>query len=214
MIPSGMATVAVLALLGFWMVGAYNRLVRLRGAVLGAWPPIDAQLRRRQALAFELVDLLSPSGPVDGMSDEIGRTTLQTVAAAARQAQAAADHVRQRQSSAGAIQSVGLAEQVLEGALRPLRVLIEARPAAVFKDPALDERVRTLLLELQEVDAQFAFVRRLFNEAVIAFNGAVHELPTRLVAGLFGFRSASPLISASPDRTPDSQFASAFGERV
>lgn len=213
MTPTRVALIAGAALVVFWLIGAYNRLVRLRGAVLGAWPPIDTQLRRRQALAFELAELLTTLDPVEGMADEVGRATLQTVTAAARQALAAAEHVRLRPGSAGAVQSAGLAEQVLEGALRPLRVLIEARPAVV-REPALGERVQALLIELQEVDAQLAFVRRLFNEAVKAFNGAVHELPTRLVAGLFGFRPAAPLASASPDRGPDSQIASAFGERA
>lgn len=201
------------ALLVFWMLGAYNRLVRLRSAVRSAWPPIDAQLRRRQALALELAELLSTPDPAESLGDEIGRETLQTVTAAARQAQAAADHAQVRIGSAGAIQSLGLAEQVLEGALRPLRVLIAARPAFA-REPAVGERVQALLIGLQEADAQLAFVRRLFNEAVKAFNGAVHELPTRLVAGLFGFRPAAPLASASPDRGPDSQIASAFGERA
>ena len=49
----------LVALLGFWAVGAYNRLTRLRGAAISAWGPLDAQLRRRQALAFELTELLA-----------------------------------------------------------------------------------------------------------------------------------------------------------
>lgn len=210
---TGMSLLAFAALLGFWMVGAYNRLVRLRSAVLGSWQPIDAQLRRRQALALELAELLTGPEPLEGMADEVGRATLQTVLAATRQAQAATDHALARPSSAGAIQSLGLAEQVLEGALRPLRVLIEARPG-LFGVPDRGERAQALLLELQDAEAQLGFVRRLFNEAVAAFNGAVHELPTRLVASLFGFRPAAPLASASPDRGPDSQLASAFGERA
>lgn len=200
---------AVAALLAFWIVGAYNRLVRLRGAAVAAWAPIDAQLRRRQALAFELAELLAGQ---HGMDDAVGRATLQSVIAATRQAQAAADHARVRPASAGAIQSLGLAEQVLEGALRPLHVLIAARPG-LHEPPALGERVHALLESLQDADAQIAFVRRVFNTAVLAYNAALHELPTRLLAGLFGFRPAAPLQSASPDRGPDSQLPSSFGER-
>ncbi|MBA3599181.1 MAG: LemA family protein [Methylibium sp.] len=213
MTPTRIALITSAALLVFWALGAYNRLVRLRSAVMGAWPPLEAQLRRRQALTFELTELLGSLNPMENLSDEIGRATLQTVAAAARQAQAAVDHAQGRVGSAGAIQSLGLAEQVLEGALRPLRVLIAARPA-VAGEPELGERVRALLLGLQEADAQLAFVRRVFNEAVEAFNGAVHELPTRLISSVFGFRAAAPLASASPDRGPDSQIASTFGERA
>lgn len=214
MSSTGLALLAAAALLVFWVIGAYNRLVRLRSAVLGAWPPIDLQLRRRQALADDLAELLSGPDPLDGMADDVGRATLQTVTAAARQARAAADHALLRPGNAGAIQSLGLAEQVLEGALRPLRVLIEARPALLAHEPSLREQLQALLLALQDAEAQLAFVRRVFNEAVASFNGAVHEMPTRLVASLFGFRPAAPLASASPDRGPDSQLVSTFGERV
>ncbi|WP_295639394.1 LemA family protein [uncultured Methylibium sp.] len=204
--------VVLLAVFGFWLVGAYNRLVRLRSAVSAAWTPIDAQLRRRQALAFDLATLLAGPECKGAMDDEVGRATLQSVMAATRQAQAAADHAQVRPSSAGAIQSLGLAEQVLDGALRPLRVLIEARPALV-EDAAVGERVHALLQGLQDADAQVVFTRRVFKEAVTDFNRAVGELPTRVVAGLFGFRPAAALQTASPDRGPDSQIASSFGDR-
>ena len=200
---------ALSALLLFWGVGAYNRLVSLRSAVTVAWAPIDAQLRRRQALAFDLATALAE---LPAMSDEVGRSTLQTVVAATRQAQAAADHAQVRPSSAGAIQSLGLAEQVLDGALRPLRVLIGAR-AGLLDEPPIAERVQALLHGLQEADEQISFTRRVFKEAVASFNAAVHELPTRLVASAFGFRPAAPLQGASPERGPDSQLVSSFGDR-
>lgn len=207
MSSGGIVTLAVLALVGFWALGAYNRLVRLRNAVVAAWAPIDAQLRRRQALAFELAELLAGQ---DEMRDEVGRMTLQTVVAATRQAQAAADHAQVRPSKAGAVQSLSLAEQVLEGALRPLRVVIGSRPG-LLADPALTERLNAALQGVQEADAQLAFVRRMFNEAVLAYNGAVNEVPTRVIAAVFGFRPAAPLQYASPDRGPDSQLVSMFG---
>jgi len=205
-----MVLVGLLALLGFWAVGAYNRLVRLRGAAVAAWAPIDAQLRRRQALTFELAELLAEQ---PAMGDGVGRATLETVMAAARQAQAATDHAQLRPSRAGAIQSLGLAEQVLEGALRPIRVLLEARPQCVAGTD-VGARVQSLLNEVQDTDSQLMFARRVFNDAVRAFNGAVHEMPTCLLAGAFGFKPAATLQSATPDRGPDSQVGSSFGERA
>ncbi|WP_081771267.1 MULTISPECIES: LemA family protein [unclassified Methylibium] len=59
-----------------------------------------------------------------------------------------------------------------------------------------------------------AFTRRVFKDAVSDFNAAVHELPTRLIASLFGFRPAAALQAATPDRGPDSQIASSFGDRA
>lgn len=205
--------IVLFALLLFWGVGAYNRLVRLRGAVGASWAPIDAQLRRRQALAVELGALLTGAEAGPAMRDAVGCAMLQTVMAATRQAQAATEYAQGRPTSAGAIQSLSLAEQVLDGALRPLRVLIEAR-AEQFNPPEIGARVQALLGDLQETDAQIVFTRRVFKEAVTDFNVAVHELPTRLIAGLFGFRPAAALQNASPDRGPDSQIASSFGDRL
>ncbi|WP_428421572.1 LemA family protein [Methylibium sp.] len=213
MITTRAVLIALAALLLFWGLGAYNRLVRLRSAIGASWVPVDAQLRRRHALAFELSALLAGAEVRLAMGDAVGSAMLQTTMAATRQARAAADHAQGRPTSAGAIQSLGLAEQVLEGALRPLRVLIEAR-ADRFDPPAIGERVQALLRNLQETDAQIAFTRRVFKEAVSGFNEAVHELPTRLIASLFGFRPAAALQTASPDRGPDSQIASSFGDRA
>ena len=95
---------ALSALLLFWGVGAYNRLVSLRSAVTAAWAPIDAQLRRRQALAFDLATALAE---LPAMSDEVGRSTLQTVVAATRQAQAAADHARCARAAPGRFRAWG-----------------------------------------------------------------------------------------------------------
>jgi LemA protein len=199
---------AVAALLVFWGVGAYNRLVRLRGAAVAVWAPIDAQLRRRQALAFELAGLLAPQPAMD---DAVGRATLQALAAATRQAQAAADHALVRPSRAEAIQSLGLAEQVLEAALRPLRALIESREAQLEGDET-GPRAQALLQALREAETQLAFARGLFNEAVEAFNAAVHELPTRLLARRFGFQPAATLPSAAPERSADAQGVLPFGD--
>jgi LemA protein len=199
----------IAALLLFWGIGAYNRLVRLRSAAVAGWAPVDAELRRRQALAFELAETLAELEP---MGDGLARAALQSVVAATRQAQAAVDHAQVRPCSAGAIQSLGLAEGVLEGALRPLRVLVESRAARL--DESAQQRLQALHAALQESDAQLGFARRVFNEAIAAFNAAVHEWPTRLIASLFGFVPAARLQQASPERGPDSQLGSSFGERT
>lgn len=199
----------VIALLGFWAVGAYNRLVRLRGAALASWGPLEAQLRRRQALTMELIEHLSGES---SLNDDVGQATLTTLSAATRQAQAATAHAQARPTRAGAIQSLGLAESVLDGALRPLRVLIEARPL-LLDSPDRGPALQGLLEVMQDCEAQLGFARRLFNDAVRAYNEAVHELPTCLLATVYGFKPAATLQAATPERGPDSQIASVFGER-
>ena len=55
------ATLAgVAAVVVFWIVGAYNRLVRLRSAIVRLFVPVDEQFRQRHALLLALLDTLAP----------------------------------------------------------------------------------------------------------------------------------------------------------
>ena len=54
-------TFAVIAVCVFWMLGAYNRLVRLRNDIASAWVQVEVQLQRRaEALATLLRALAEP----------------------------------------------------------------------------------------------------------------------------------------------------------
>ena len=46
----------VLALLVFWFIGAYNKLIGLKNQVANAWKQIDVQLKRRHDLIPNLVN--------------------------------------------------------------------------------------------------------------------------------------------------------------
>ena len=48
--------IAVLAVLVFWSMGAYNRLVRLKNTIANAFGQIDVQLKRRYDLIPNLVE--------------------------------------------------------------------------------------------------------------------------------------------------------------
>ena len=45
------------AVLLFWVVGAYNRMVRMRNEIGNAFAQIDVQLKRRQHLIPNLVEV-------------------------------------------------------------------------------------------------------------------------------------------------------------
>src|SRR6185436_15209448 len=52
----GLVLLAVLALLVFWIIGAYNGLIALKNQVANAWKQIDVQLKRRHDLIPNLVN--------------------------------------------------------------------------------------------------------------------------------------------------------------
>lgn len=182
------------ALLAFWALGAYNRLVRLRSAMVAAWAPLDAQLRRRHSLARELGEMLGSALPETAPPAE--RAVIDAVIAASRQADAACTHIHGRPVEPGGVQSLGVAERTLDHALRALRRVFEAR-AGLLSEPSLGERAESLMQGLQQAEAQIAFGRQQHEQAVQALNEAVTEWPTRVIAALFGVRRSAAL--APPD---------------
>lgn len=164
-----------LAVLLFWTVGAYNRLVGLRNALVRSFSTVDAQFRLRHELLTRLADALEARPDGDA-------ATLEAFRAACAQAEAACSRARQRPSAAGLITSLRLAEDILADARR--RLPPEAGGEA---------ELVALTAELSAGDSTFAFARRQFNEQVETYNRAVRQFPTWLIAGLFRFRGAGTL---------------------
>ena len=69
----------IIAVVLFWVLGAYNRLIALKNQVLNAWKQIDVQLKRRHDLIPNLVNT------VKGAMD-FERGTLESVIAARNRA--------------------------------------------------------------------------------------------------------------------------------
>ena len=74
--------IAASAVLVFWVVGAYNRLVRLKNAIGAAFGQLDEQLRRRHDLIARLIEVVT--GPLAQESGALD--ALQTAGAQAREA--------------------------------------------------------------------------------------------------------------------------------
>ncbi|HZE90190.1 MAG TPA: LemA family protein [Rhizobacter sp.] len=177
----------IAAVLVFWAVGAYNRLVRLRNVIANAFAQIDVQLKRRYDLIPNLVEVASKY-----LAHE--RETLEAVTAARNQAKAAADLVRSRPGTAGPVSSLSMAEQVLHGALGRLMGLVEAYP-----ELKADQTLRELSEELTSTENKVSFARQLFNDATLDYNNAAQQFPARVLAGLFGFREAAMLQATTSD---------------
>lgn len=165
---------AFAAVVLFWTVGAYNRLVALRGALITSFALVDTQFRHRHELLLRLADLLEPHADGDPQA-------LTTFRAACAQAEAACNRARQRPASAGHVTSLRLAEEILAKARKRLGI------------DAHDEALTGLAAELGAVDSTFAFARRQFNEHADAYNRAVRQFPTVLIAKVFRFRRAGTL---------------------
>ena len=166
--------VAAAALL-FWAVGAYNRLVRMRGAIVRQFAAVDVQFRERQALLQQLIDTLALALPH-------AAERLDALRAACTQADAACAHARVRPGAVGAITSLRLADDIVAEARA--RLPVQSAPGLALAP---------LNAQLAATDVTLAFARRQFNEAVAEYNLAVRQFPTLLLVRLFGFRVAGTL---------------------
>jgi len=175
------AIIAVVAVLGFWCLGAYNRLVGLRNAIGAAWAPIEAALARRHELTAALL-----VGLRRDLGDE--HALLDSLLAASVQVRACADAVRARASAAEPLASLALAEGVYRAAAARLVDLVGQHP-----DVAAQSDIAGTLAELRELDTRLAFARQWFNDSASNYDAAVRQYPTRWLAGLFGFARAGRL---------------------
>ena len=181
MTSSSLIFIAVIAILIFWAVGAYNRLVRLKNVIGNAFGQIDVQLKRRYDLIPNLVEAAKKY-----LSHE--RETLEAIINARNQAKAASDVVRSRPANALAVTTLAAAEQTLTSSLGSLFALNEAYP-----ELKADQTIRELSEELTSTENKVTFARQAFNDAVLDYNNAQGQFPAVLVAGLFSFAPSAML---------------------
>ncbi len=161
--------VVIVAVIGFVVVGGYNRLVALDQRADQSFADIDVQLKQRQDLIPNLVETVKGYATHE-------RGTLDAVTQA-RAAAAGAHNINERVQ----------AENMLTGALGRLFAVAEAYP-----DLKANTNFQQLQTELSDIENKLAAARRFFNSAVSEFNAARRQLPTVLFAGLVGFGSDKP----------------------
>lgn len=183
--------IALVALLVFWAVGAYNRLVRLRNTITNAFGQIDVQLKRRYDLIPHLVEAAKKY-----LQHEQG--TLEAVTVARNKAKSASDAMRSKPTQAAAVVALAAAEQALDGSLGHLFAVAEAYPE--FK---ADQTIRDLSEALTSTENKVSFARQAYNDAVLDYNNAQGQFPALLIASLFSFAPSAMLRATQSDAERD-----------
>jgi len=172
------AVLAVAAILVFWMVGAYNRLVALRTAIGGAWQHVDEVLKRRGDAIVPLVAALR-----EPLAAEQG--SLEALLAAERQVRGAADALGARPVMATLAAALVAAEAQMASTSSRVLALLAQQP-----EVGAGEAVAPHAAVLHEAAARLTFARQLFNDASQAYNVAARQFPTRVLTKLVGFGTA------------------------
>ena len=173
---------AVAAVLLFWALGAYNRLVRLRSDANTAFAALELELTRQTELVHaSLPASLIHTGltqPGD-LLDEV--TELWSgLRAAATQLTTSLAAMRPRPLDPEAAAALSEAHDVLTSAWT--RVSNEADDLAGSSIP------EDLTRQWQQLSAQARSATVRFNEAVVLYNDAIRQFPAVLLATLFGFK--------------------------
>lgn len=163
---------ALVALVGLYVVLAWNRFVAQRQAIDATWSGIDVQLQRRHDLIPTLVETVAAYA-------EHERTVLERVT------EARADAVRADEDPDVGPDGQARVEEVLTGALRQLLAVAEGYPELLASQQFL-----ALQEQLVETEDRIAASRRLYNIEVQQYNRRVESVPSNLIARAFGLRRA------------------------
>ena len=191
MIPL-LIVIAIIVVVGFMLVGTYNRLVGLRQNANQAFADIDVQLKQRQDLIPNLVETVKGYA-----THESGTLTAVT-------------HARAAAASAGTVERRVNAENALSGALRQLFAVSEAYP-----DLKANANFMQLQAELGDIENKLAAARRFFNNAVSEYNASIQQFPA-VLAGPMGFtqRPSSTSARTAPPPRPRRRSSSSSGSHA
>ncbi len=172
------ALVGVVLLVGLWVMGVYNGLIRKRNAKDNNYSQIGIQLTRKYELIPNLVKLAKGY-----MKHE--RATLEEVIQARNMAANANAAVSANPSDPEAMKQMLAAEGTLGGVMGRLFALSEAYP-----DLKANQNMMQLTEELTSTENKVTFARQAFNDSVMTYNNALQVFPANMVAGMFGFTEA------------------------
>ena len=175
---------AIVVLVAFWVIGAYNGLIGLKNKVANGWKQIDVQLKRRHDLIPNLVETVKGYAAHE-------RGTFEAVTQARANAINAQSPAEQAQ-----------AENVLSGALKSLFAVAEAYP-----DLKANQNFLNLQEELTSSEDRVAYARQYYNDSVLNYNTQIQKFPTVILAGMFNFEKREFFDAAPEDtETPQVQF--------
>jgi LemA protein len=155
---------AIVVVIGLYVMVTYNGLVSLRNKIENAWAQIDVQLKRRYDLIPNLVE------------------TVKGYAAHERETLEAVVQARNMAMSASGPQEQAQAENMISGALKSIFALSEAYP-----DLKANQNFLNLQEELTGTEGRIAYARQYYNDSVYRYNTKIQSFPSNVLAKQFRF---------------------------
>ena len=175
----------VLVVIAFVIAAIYNDVVALRQRVDKAWSNIDVALKQRHDMLPALID------------------AVRGVLAFERNTLAEVTRLRAAYSPTAPIHDQAVTSEATTAAVRSLFAVVERYPALKGGDNVLD-----LQNEIERIENVIADRRELYNDQVYRLNTTIAQVPTVLLAGLFGWKPrefflAEPIERQAPSANLD-----------
>mgnify|MGYP003445208782 CR=1 FL=1 len=166
-------TIAAVAAVVLWLVGAYNGMVTAEGGVESAWSQVENVYQRRMDLIPNLVST------VKGYASHEAETLEGVVNARSKATQVTVDPENLTPEE---LKKFNEAQGELSGALGKLLAITEAYP-----DLKANQNFSELMAQLEGTENRIATERMKFNEVAKGYNTLIRRFPKSIIAGMFGF---------------------------
>lgn len=166
-------TIAAVAVVVLWLVGAYNGMVTAEEGVQSAWSQVENVYQRRMDLIPNLVNT------VKGYASHEAETLEGIVNARSKATQVTVDPENLTPEE---LQKFNEAQGELSGALGKLLAITEAYP-----DLKANQNFSELMAQLEGTENRIATERMKFNEVAKGYNTLIRRFPKSIIAGMFGF---------------------------
>ena len=163
----GFSLLGLIAVIGGYLVYAYNALVKNKNLVAEGWSGIDVQLRRRADLIPNLIETVKGYAAHE---DKLFRDI--------------AD-LRAKSIAGGTVGEQSVVGQAMSAALGRLFAIAKAYPQL-----KADANFRDLQDKLSHIEDEIQLSRRYYNGAVRNLNTMVESFPTNFIANYFKFDKA------------------------
>ena len=169
--------VAVIAIVGVYILAVYNGLITTRNRVKESWSGIDVQLKRRTDLIPNLIE---------------------AVKGYAKHEKSVFENVTKARSAllgAKSAKDAAQADNILTGALKSLFAVAENYP-----DLRASENFKSLQEELSDTETKIAASRQFYNSNVLDFNTKIQVFPNSIIANLFRFEASEFFEAGEEDK--------------